>query len=203
MTANTRTSLTNMALREIGATRIGDHTEASPSADVANDLWDEAVRKALYRHEWQWATRTAKLARSGNTPEGRYDYRYTLPAAFIRLSSISEYEDMKQVLDDYEYRAEGIETNAENIYIDYVADDVAIGAWPPYFVDLFVAEFACLMCAPLKSTTERERLEELKNMRLREAKSSDSLTQPTRHFPPGRWRRAVHGGRQRLGIRVT
>lgn len=195
MTDETRTSLTNLALREIGGTRVDAWDANSPSADIARDVWGQARRKALSRHEWQFALKTVRLPRSADVPAGRYSYRYTLPGDHIRTAAVCDHEGMDDEFHAWRTRQGSIETSAEAVYIDYVYDAPAIGAWPAWFVDLFVADMAALMAAPMKSTTERERLEKLLVSRLREARTIDSGQQPTIMPPTSRWAIAQKGGR--------
>ena len=201
MTDNTRTSLVNLALREIGTDRIDAWDEASPEADVARDVWGQAVRQALARHEWHFAMTSRSLARSSATPAVRYDYIYTLPGDFVRIGSVSEYATMEPPLIDYVMRADGIHCSKASCYIEYVyyVDDEApaIGTWPPWFVQVFTADLASLMASPLKSTTERERLEQLALDRLRTGRTIDSQQSPPKRWREGSWVTAHRGGRPR------
>lgn len=197
MTALTRTDLVNLALREIGTTRIEDYTEATPEAEVASDLWEQAVRMTLSRHEWGFAMRGARLARQSTAPATRYDYTYTLPGDYVRLGSLSEYATMNPPLDDYRVRGSVVDTNAESVYAEYVYDAPPEGEWSPWFVQVFSADLASLMASPLKSTTERERLEQLALARLREGRAIDSQHGPVLTYQQGSWVAAARGRRVR------
>lgn len=201
MTDQTRTELVNLALREIGTTRISDWTQASPEAEVARDVWSQAVRKALSRHEWDFAITSRKLAKSGATPVTRYRYIYTVPENFVRVSAVSEYATMEPPLWSYHMRADGLHTDAEHVYLDYVYyendEAPAIGTWPPWFTSVLVADLASMMASPLKSTTERERLEQLAQDRLRTGRTIQSQQSPPRRWPDGSWISAHRGYRVR------
>jgi hypothetical protein len=197
MSALTRTDLVNLSLREIGTDRIEDHTEASPEADVARDQWDQAVRMTLSRHEWHFAMTSAALPRSVSTPTVRYNYTYTLPADFVRFGSVSDNRLMEPILLDFAHREDGIHTDSTAVFIEYVYDAPAIGVWPPWFVSVFVADLASLMASPLKSTTERERIEGLAEARLRTARTLDSQQGAPKRWPEGTWSMAHRGMRQR------
>ena len=197
MTAMTRTDILNLALREIGASRVDDFSEASAEAVIGRDCWEQAVRKALSRHEWQFAMKVAQCGRDGSVPVARYDYRYVVPADCIRLAYVADNTLFEPVLDQgagYVQRAGFIETSALLVYVEYVYDAPSIGVWPSWFIDVLVADYASVMSSPLKSTTERERLEKLAEKRLSEARSLDSSQRP-KHVPrPGGWRLAASGG---------
>jgi hypothetical protein len=143
--------------------------------------------------------KAASLARSANTPAVRYDYCYTLPGNFVRLGAISDSQTMEPPLYDYAMRDDGIWTSASAVYIEYVhyTDDTspAIGAWPAWFTNVLVCDLASLMASPLKSTTERERLEQLAQSRLRSGRSIDSQQSPPERWRDGTWVQAKRGAR--------
>lgn len=196
MTAATRTEITNLALREIGATRIEDWNDLDPSAIVARDVWDQARRTALGRHSWQFAMKGVELSRASVTPPTRYLYRYTLPGDFVRLDAAADNDRMDPVLDEFDgfvQRDGSIDANAERVWVEYVYDAPSIGAWPPWFCGVMAADLAALMSGPLKSTAERERLEQLADKRLKSGMSTDSIQQAARQRKAGGWRRAARG----------
>lgn len=197
MSALTRTDIVNLALREIGTDRIEDYTESTPEADVARDVWDQAIRMTLSRHQWKFAMKGAALGRSSSTPATRYTYIYTLPGDFVRLGSVSSSSTMSPDLIDYVHRDDGIHCDETSVYIEYVYDAPAVGVWPAWFVDLAVVDLASLMASPLKSTTERERLEQLATKRLAVARSIDSQQGPPRRWPESSWVSAHRGWRAR------
>lgn len=197
MTALTRTDLVNLALREIGTDRVDDYTENSPEASVASDVWTQAVRMTLARHEWHFAMQSASLPQSATVPITRHDYVYTLPGDFIRLGSVSQYDTMEPPLLDYVMRADGIHASVAAVFIDYVYDAPAIGTWSPWFISVFTADLASLMASPLKSSTERERLEELALARLRTGRTIDSQQGPVKMHRGGSWIDAHRGARVR------
>lgn len=201
MTDHTRTSIINLALREIGTDRIEIDTESTPEADVARDVWDQAVRHALGRHEWQFAMKGRGLALSASVPEVRYTKVFTLPGDFVRLGSVSEYATMEPPLLDFVMRTDGIHCSKASCYIEYVyyVDDTdpAIGTWPAWFVNVLAADLASLMASPLKSTTERERLEQLALDRLRTGRTIQSQQGAPQRWREGSWVTAHRGGRVR------
>ena len=185
-----------MALRELGADRVDDWQEESPQAVIARDLWQQAVRKALARHEWQFAMTGAELARSATVPTVRFGYRYTLHGDFVRLAAVSGVSTMVPPLDDdgWVERDGSIDTDAERVFVEYVYDAPAIGVWSPWFIDVLTADYASVMASPLKSTTERERLEQLAQQRLREGRGIASVQKARRRAVAGSWRSAARGG---------
>lgn len=196
MTDFTRTDIVNLALRELGAGRIDAWDEDQPEAVIARDLWTQAVRKALARHEWQFAIKSVELARSTVVPSTRFAYRYTLPGDVVRIGAVSEFSTMQPRLDmgtGWAQRDGSIDSSAASVFLEYVYDAPVIGTWAPWFVDVMVADYASVMASPLKSTTERERLEQLAEKRLREGRGIDSVQKPQRQVFQSGWRSAARG----------
>jgi hypothetical protein len=193
----TRTSIVNLALREIGTTRIDDFTQSTPEADIARDVWDQAVRNCLARHEWRFAMKGAQLNRATSTPPTRYDYIYTLPSDYVRLGSLSDVSKMEPPLMEFRILEDGVHTSALAVYAEYVYDAPVIGTWTPWFVNVLVCDLASLMASPLKSSAERERLEQLAMSRLRSGRSIDSQHGPSLPHRGGSWVSAARGARYR------
>ena len=87
-------------------------------------------------------------------------------------------------------------TSTDYVFIEYVYDAPAIGAWPAYFNHYLAALLASEMASPLKSTTERERLEGLIEKRLGHARSLDSVQGPVLTLPTSNWLSAMRGLRR-------
>lgn len=198
MTALTETGLVNLALREIGTYRINDINENSSEAEVARDLLPEVVRFCLSAHEWRFAMKLAQLQRLVETPAARFDYTYQLPADFIRLGSVADNERMQPILEDDHYAVyDGkLLASSDYIFCEYVYHHTTYGTWPAWFSRYVAAVLASEMASPLKSTTERERLETLAVQRLAHARGLDSVQVPVRRPPIGFWHRAMMGGRR-------
>lgn len=196
----TKTTVANLALREIGTYRIEDFDEDSADAEVVRDLWDETLRECLAAHEWQFAKKQAALEQ-GDAPIARYDYTYRLPSDYIRLMGVSDRDTMESGFTAWDIiytDGEPIPTiisDSESIYIEYVHFLEEPAAWAPHFVPYFVTVLASKLAAPLKSTIERNRLEEkAEKVALPKARSQDSVLQPARKPPMGSWIRAMRMG---------
>jgi len=195
--SETKTSITNLALRAIGSYRIDDFdTDTGAEAQVARDVWDAARRDALASHEWRFAIRVVQLAQAGETPAGLYGYAYPLPSNFIALSSVSDRSSLDPALREFDMIDVPasddeprlcIVANKTALFIEYVYDHAKVGSWPPWFVTYMAAKLAAHMAGPLKSTTEADRLETLARAKLGVARTRDSTQQPVRDTPMGSW----------------
>lgn len=197
MTAWTKTSITNLALREIGSYRINDvDADTSAEARVARDVWDFVSSVTLEAHEWMWATKDSALTRIGAAAT-RFDYEYQLPGDFMRLGRVCGDSAMRVALDGDMFTIHDgkLLCSESYVYISYVYNKSTPGTWPGYFVAYFAAVLAAEMASALKSTTERERLEQMQVKRLAEARIRDSVQTPVQIIGAGSWRRAMQGGR--------
>lgn len=199
MSTLTRTGIMNLALREICALRVDDWQEDSPHADIGRDVWDQARRKALSRTEWSFARRTRKLGQTTAETDSAFTYKYGRPGDFIRFVQAADNVDFEPIMYDHDFLEEdgSYYSDAENFYLRFVYDHETVGAWPPLFVDVLVADLAAVMASPLKSTTAREGLEELALKRLRDGRSGEGSQKPTVFMPASRWVRAQKGGASR------
>lgn len=200
MAERTKTTVSNLALREIGTYRIEDFdTEDSAEAEVLRDVWDDTLRSCLSRHEWRFAMKQAQL-QQGDTPTARYDYQYRLPADYVRLSVVSDQETMEPQTDwDVVYMAgepvPSVISASDACYVEYVALIEDPASWAPHFVDYFVAVLASRIAAPLKSTVERGRLVDYaEKAALPMARSIDSTMQPSKRPPLGNWIKSMRMG---------
>lgn len=193
MAERTKTSISNLALREIGTYRIEDFdTDDSAEAEILRDVWDDVLRACLGRHEWRFAMKQAEL-QQGDTPVARYDYSYRLPADYVRLSVVSDRDTMEPILDWDVIYTDGepipsVITNQATCYVEYVGEIEDPNAWASHFVEYFVAVLASRIASPLKSTIERQRLVEYaEKSALPMARSADSSLQPPKRPPLGNW----------------
>jgi hypothetical protein len=200
MSGRTKTTVSNLALREIGTYRIDDYDEDSAEAEVIRDVWDDTVRSCLGRHEWRFAMKQVQLQKSPTPPSARYEYQYRLPSDYVRLSAVSDRDTMEPITDwDVVYTDNAptptVITNADACYIEYVALLEDPETWAPHFVDYFVAVLASKIASPLKSTVERSRLVDYaERSALPMARSADSTMQPPKRPPLGNWIKAMKMG---------
>ena len=200
MGERTKTSISNLALREIGTYRIEDFdNDDSAEAEILRDVWADVLRSCLGRHEWRFAMKQAEL-QQGETPVARYEYSYRLPADYVRLSVVSDRDTMEPITDwDIIYTTGEpvpcVITNQATCYVEYVGEVDDPNAWAPHFVEYFTAVLASRIASPLKSTIERQRLVEYaEKSALPMARSADSTLQPPKRPPLGNWIKSMRMG---------
>ena len=193
MSDQTKTSIVNQALREIGSYRVDDiDTDPGADAQVARDIWETCRRFALSCNEWRFATRTVQLAQLAIAPVGPYAVAYAMPSDLIYLGAVANTSTLDPPLREWDVMDNVLFAKDHAIFISYTYDHITTGLWPAWFVDYMVALLAARMASALKSTTERQRLEDLAMKRQGYAKSADGSQQPVRRQPEGDWVRSMH-----------
>lgn len=83
--------IANMALQRIGARgSIASLTENSPNAVKVNTVWDMIFQEVLSERDWKFAKLRVQLPQAAITPVYAYQYAYTLPSDFLRLTKIKD-----------------------------------------------------------------------------------------------------------------
>lgn len=189
----TPTDICNIALRRIGSERITDLVrDTSTSAEVARDLYDEARRDLLNRHNWNFAIKRAQLTASATDPAFGWDYAYILPDDFVRLVSVHPHDD-----DDagVEYRLEFqasddrvLLCNSNQVYIRYVFDCEDVNVMSAAFRDTFAMRLARDFAGALaKSASMIEVIGREYLRSLSHAKSIDAVEDFPEKMAEGSW----------------
>lgn len=206
ITSDIQLSVYNGALRRLGSRRLASLTENRKPRRVLDDIWNngEAVRKALTRADWNFALRAIKMEPDTDIETGfGFDYAYTKPEDFIRLSALGGDEYFRHSLIDGQYTDEAgfWLTGIDPLYVRFVSSDGSFGfdssKWTPGFRDYLECEMAFEACEPI--TNSRSKLSDIsvqKRDALAEAKSNDAMNEGVKMLPSGSWSRA-RGGRHR------
>ena len=64
----------------IGANPIASFTDGTTEANVTNTIYEEIIESSLTRHNWRFATGQQQLSLLANSPTGRFEYAYQIPA---------------------------------------------------------------------------------------------------------------------------
>lgn len=93
--ARTKIDIANAALTMVGADAIAAFDDGSTEGVAVGLLYENCVGAALLTPggqpmRWSWATRQQALARLSDTPEGRWDVAWQLPALCLKVHAITE-----------------------------------------------------------------------------------------------------------------
>jgi len=146
----TETSICNMALGKIGATRIDNVENDTSLQAILCRLHYEQTRDALLRsHWWRFASERADLVVSGVTPDFEWDYQYPLPDDFLRMKSVYENRFSNSNLSSYALEGTMLLTNESEISIRYIKKITDPTEFDPIFIEVFVLQLALKLIGPL------------------------------------------------------
>lgn len=183
----------NVALRKIGAEPIISLTDDSDNAAVADDLFDDMRDNLLRGHHWNFATKRKKLAQSSFEPEFEYDFKYPLPADFIRAHTVSDNDNGDRTVPyriefDPSTGGQSIYTNATDVWLKYVFRVTDANIMPPDFREALAyalaAEFAIAIA---QSNTLYDRMKDSFRRAFAKARSVDGIEDYPDQFPHGTW----------------
>jgi len=151
----TKTQICNIALRQLGQYRIESfETENSTEAEMCRDLFNFMRQETLRAHPWNFATQTAELSQTSNTPPD-WDYEYELPADCLRVLNIIGVESADPI--KFEIRAaRSLVCDEDSVEIRYTQDIEDSSLFDSQFVTAFAYRLAAELAAPLTGSLQKE-----------------------------------------------
>ena len=178
-------------MRLLKANRITSLTDGSNNANAANDVFTEVRDDLLRSHNWNFATRRQKLAKSSTAPTFEFDNAYPLPADWLRTVSVHGNDAGAGTLLSREEEVDdqgSIVTSSDELWIRYVYRVTDPNRMAADFRTAFA--FALALAIPgvsNLSAAREEKLEGRAESRLRKAKHSDAVGSMPERRPPGSW----------------
>jgi len=165
-------SICNMALAELGATRITDLGLADKNSQLCSEFLSPTIDQVLRYHPWNCARARASLAVLSTAPAFGFAYQYTLPAAPYCLRALRINEDAR-----YVFKVEGrrLLTDQASVDLEFIKRIVNPAEFDPLLVAVIVAKLAHCLAYPItQSSAVRDRMEKKFIAALSEARSVDS-----------------------------
>jgi len=139
-TATTPIDICNRALVLIGASPMTSFEDGTNEALVAVNLYEDTCRSTLVNSRWRFATDQRILNRLTDTPTGRWDAGYLIPAEslYVHTVTVSDSPIKYDIFGNY-------------VYCDATTTDVVIADYsfrqseakfPSYFVQALVYELS-------------------------------------------------------------
>lgn len=153
----------------VGQDRISAMTEATPSAKIVNEEYDNARLELLVGHPWNFALKRVELAQSVDDPLFDWDYQFQLPNDCLRVLKLNEADD--------EYQIEGrlLLCNVDTALIKYISDITDVSKFSRPFTVALEHTIADRICFKLSQNAAlADRIEKKAAMKLREARSYDA-----------------------------
>jgi len=144
---DTWVEVANLAIARIGKQPIASLTEGSTTSGYCNTYLGEVVAAVSALTDWNALKKRAALARLVDVPAYGFSYMYQLPNDFVRPVEV-------QADTDAEYSIEGtaVLTDAEEVYVTYIANPLEPSSVPQYLIRLITASLAVRLTTPLVSS---------------------------------------------------
>jgi hypothetical protein len=154
MSAESSTSVCNMALARIGAKRINDYEDTSETKleAVYCRLYYGQTAKALMRsHLWGFAKARVQLSQDTETPAFQWTYSYSLPNDCLRIRYVYDGSDQVGGKTYYSWEREGshLLINESSVYLKYIRWVEEVPSWDPLFTEVMVLTLAKKLVIPL------------------------------------------------------
>lgn len=134
----------------LGATPLSSFGVGTDEAQVADRLYDDVRDTLLMQYPYSWSLKKVKLGRLLQTPINEWKYVYQLPGdrlgnpkAVFNVSSVGATSQR-----DFEIYNDGLNTNYEDVWIDYQYRPEPY-EFPPYFVRLLKTALAAEFAEPI------------------------------------------------------
>lgn len=202
-------SLYNGALRELGEGKLASLSENREPRRVLDSMWDsDAVKTCLAAGQWNFATNSIELSYSPSvTPAFGLTYAFDKPANWVRTVAMCSDERFTSPLRHYQDEGAYWYADLDTLYVRYVDSGTSFGLdyskWPANFTRYVETWLAARICMPLtQNQGKRDGLEQLAEVWLVKAKSTDAMDEATKFMPTSSWTRARTGrGNRERGIR--
>lgn len=147
---DTKLSICSEALIMLGATPLSSFTVGTDEAQVADRLYDDVRDTLLMQYPYSWSIKKVKLAQLVQTPINEWKYIYALPGnllgnpkAVFNVGAVGATPQR-----DFEIYGDGVNTNYEQVWIDYQYRPEPF-EFPPYFVRLLKTALAAEFAEPI------------------------------------------------------
>lgn len=148
MPLTSKTDVCNLALAELGARRISSYdSDTTVEAHACRLHLDHVVDTLLERHQWNFATTRATLAKLAAPGDAEWAETWQLPTDCVRLIRITT-GDTQNPLRDYAIEGRHLLTRGagSGLRIVYVSNARPVGQWIPLFTDAVVHKLAARIC---------------------------------------------------------
>lgn len=186
------TDIANQAMRLLKAGRITSLVDGSTNANAANDVFKEVRDSLLRSHNWNFAQKWAKLAKSSTEPIFEFDNAFALPADWVRTVSVHDNDagvSPPPLYREGEVAGQGvILSSADELWMRYVYKVTDPNRMSPDFRTAFAYALALAVPGVSNLSAAREdRLDARAESKLRKAKHSDAVGSSPEKRPVGSW----------------
>ena len=150
--------IVNIALARLGESPIQSLDEGTVPANMAKIFYDPARRSTLRDYVWNFALKTARLAKLAEAP---VDFRcaYSLPSDCLRVLRLRSEGIPDFSCPDIRYavRSNQLVTDSDPAILEYIYDCADPGEFDDAFIEAFSYRLASELAMPIKGSAEMVR----------------------------------------------
>jgi hypothetical protein len=191
----TKIGVWNEAIAILGRQPLTSTTATDDASRQLADLWTRVPTAVLEEADWNSCIERVRLARLDATPAHGYDYYYQMPTNWLRIVQVNDSGEEDSPFENWKQEAERIATNAEAIYLWFVASTSIDNPadWSQALAD-YVSGVMAHRAAPRLAPGMVDYAGSEMKRRRKLAMALDAKNNRPRRHVPGRWVRARLGG---------
>jgi hypothetical protein len=145
------TSIVNLALVKLDASRITSIDDESENARKAQAIYDKIRDEVLRAHPWNFAVDRVALALLASTPVFGYTYQFQIPTNCLRVLGVYDSGGVKQ--SDYKREGDKILCDLDAVYIKYIRKETDPNKYDANFIAAFSTRLAAELAYPITHST--------------------------------------------------
>jgi len=196
------TAVINGALRRLGGNRITSIDDGSTNANYALDIYPDLLTDTLRSHDWNFATKRAKLAQLVAVPVFEFENAFAVPSDWLRTTSL---HDNDAGVSTFDYRFETVGTqqiiaaSREDVWMRYIYKVEDPTYWVADFRMYMILALASDLAIPVASSQGlHDRFAVRARQKLAQAKAADAMDSFPERRPEGSWVTSRGGRRPRV-----
>lgn len=177
------TSVCNLALQKLGATRITSLTENSRNARSCNACYETLRDSRLRKSAWNFAIKRTTLAPDADEPEFEFGYAFTLPTDCLRILPPA-----RNGLDWQIENGKILTNDGDSLEVRYISRVTDPTLFDPCFVELLACDLADHMCEEItQSNTKKEAIKVDRKEAMAEARRANAFEKTSDEPPEDPW----------------
>ena len=146
-----KTQICNLALAQLGASRLTSITDNTTEAKLCNTFFDDIVDEVLIESPWSRSIKRVALVKTTNTPAFGFDSEFQLPTDVLRVIEINN-ESLGNIPFAIEFDKLNIDASA--VSIKYISRLTNTGDFGVALTRAIVARLAAELAYPITGSPQ-------------------------------------------------
>lgn len=148
------TTICNLALGKLGASRIISLSEASPEAQACSLQYEQTRDEVLRAHRWNFAITRGVFSQLATAPAFGWLYQWQLPVDCLRVLQVNGWEENEDP-DNWEVEGRKLLTDVDSVQVKYIAQITDASQYDPLFIEALSIKLASKLCIALTGSGTR------------------------------------------------